>query len=53
MTPEVIEGGKIFLSGITTLALVSVACYITWQFLTLCENVALIKRKLCDGENKL
>jgi hypothetical protein len=45
MTPEVVEGAVSFTA---VLSLAIVGGYCGYQFLTACDNIAAIKRKVCD-----
>jgi hypothetical protein len=52
MTPEVIEGIKAGFSLTAAICLAIVGGYCGYQFLTACDNIAAIKRKVCEGRNE-
>jgi hypothetical protein len=52
MTPEHIEALKIAVSGVTTLGFALAMAYLGYKVLTACDDIALIRRKLWDGEEK-
>ncbi len=52
MSPDTIEGIKICVSSLLTLGFALACAYVCWQVLTACDNIALIKRKLWDGEER-